>query len=228
MDKGQEQWEKLIKLPQAREEDSVIAQRAIEEITRQQAQPKQKKNWFMRKWKYLVACGATFALALCVGLPIYLNKPSAPQIVYYAQRDVIYEDVESAEKFVSENALSIRYFSGEAMGTSQSAKIVATGELAFLTQNVMYTTDIGFDTINFWVVVKKNAEFNFQERYKVMENSRVIKDLTVEYQMAERTETRDTQVLAKFTYQNTDYFLDIVTEGDGAQQLETYVNMLLG
>ncbi len=225
MDKGQKQWDKLINMPQEYEQDPSIAQRAIEEIYASQQQP--KKSWFARKWKVLAGACAAVVLALGVGIPLYA-KLSTPQIVYYEKSDIIYASVENPIAFVEENKLDILYFDDAVMINTQSAVIIKTEEFAFLEQETLHMSDSGFfDKVILRSVVKKNAEFNFYDEYKNLNETQIIQQNSIRYKIVEKENTGDKRIFARFTYQNAEYFLDIITEQDGVQQLETYVNMLL-
>ncbi len=227
MDKGQQQWDKLVDMPNSYEENPSIAQRAQAEIA-QQEKPV-KRNWFFRQWKGLVACALSVVVLLCVGIPL-LNKLSTPQIVYYEQSDIFYEKVEDANSYVAEKDLDIRYFKNAAKIDTRVALILDTQKVAFLEQDTTHIDmDNGlFDEVILRSVVKKNAQFNFYKSYQILESVHTIRDVKVQYQLFENTDANAYQIFAKFSYQNADYFLEITTEGDGVQQLEKYVNMLLG
>ncbi len=229
MNNGQEQWDRLVNMPQSYEVDPSIAQRAMEEIEQRQIQP--KKNWLLRYWKAVLTSGVAVVMAVlvvCIGIPLY-NKLSAPQIVYYATNDITYEDVENPTVFIEENGINVLYFNEAAMLTSKVAMISETKEFAFLEQNTLHINDEGyFDKVDFWGVAKENAEFNFYKDYTLLSDTYMIGDISVLYQLIEMPTSGNRQVLAKFAYENGTYFLDIVTEQDGLQQLEVYVNMLLG
>ncbi len=223
-DKGQERLDKLKGLPQTYEETPSIAQRAIEEILQRQ---KPKQGWLRRRWKAVAACAAAAVVALGVGIPLYYRF-STPQIVYYEENDVAYEEVENPTVFVEEKALNLLHFDTAAMLTTKSATIAQTGEFAFLEQSAVHMNAFGFfDKVTFWAVAKTKAEFSFYDNYQVLDGIKAIKDIDIKYCLRKNYNNDDNQVLAKFTYQKKDYFLDIVTELDGVQQLETYVNMLL-
>ncbi len=222
---SKEQWEKLINLPNEYEVDPSIAQRAIEEIKQKQAKP--KKNWFIRRWKYLASCAALAVAALCFIIPL-LNKTPATKIVYYEEYEVTYEVVDNPVAFVAEGKLNICYFEEAATITTKSATITATNEFAFLKQETLHIGDLGFDKVDLRAVVKENAEFDFYDTYKVLTDNIKISDIIVNYQIFENTANSNRNILAKFSYQKVDYYLEIVTEEDGVKQLEKYVTMLLG
>ncbi len=225
MDKGQEQWDRLVNLPEEYEVNPSIAQRAIEELSAQPAEP--KKGWFARQWKAIVGVAAVAVLLVGIGIPIY-NKLSTPQIIYYEKNDVVYADLENPTAFVNEKGLNILYFDSALSIVSQSATIVETGEFAFLEQETLHMTENGFfDKVVLRSVAKQKAEFSFYQMYTDLTEIQSVRDLSISYALTERVNTGNTQVLARFTYQNAEYFLDITTEEDGVRQLETYVSMLL-
>lgn len=226
MDKGQQQWDKLINMPQEYENDPSIAQRAIESL---QNQP--KENWFMRHRKIIFACAVSIllvvGLGLGIGIPLY-NKNLPPQIVYYAENNIAYEEVDNPTAFVSEKGWHIRYFAEAKKLTTKAATILDTGEFAFLEQSISCINSIGFfDKIDFWGVGKQNAKFGFYKNFDILLNTHKMGDISISYRLVEMPDTYNRQILARFSYQNCEYFLDIVTELDGIQQLEVYVNMLL-
>ncbi len=226
MDKGQKQWEALINMPDEQERNPALVQRAIAEIQQSQAEP--KKSWFARKWKSIASCAAavvvTATVALCIGIPL-LNKNAAPEIVYYERKDISYANVENVDTFIAEKGVDILHFDN-ALST-QSAIITQTGELAFLEQDTFQMNETSFDKVLLRSVVKKNVELVFAESYKNLPETHTLETISIKYQINERP-TNDRQVFAKFTYEQVDYYLDIVTELDGVEQLEVYVRMLLG
>ncbi len=223
MDKGQGQWDKLVDMPQSYEENSTIAQKAIEELSQRQKQP--KKSWFFRQWKVVVACAAALLLGIGIGLPLY-KKFTTPQVVYYEGHEIVYEDIENPTKFITQSKIDILYF--ESPLTTKSASIAKTGEFAFLEQNALYINEVGFDQIILRCVAKKNVELNFDRSYKSLNDQHTVAEIDIKYQVYERLDSGDRQILAKFSYEKVDYYLDITTEQDAIQQLEAYVNMLLG
>ncbi len=227
MDNGQEKWDKLIHLPEEYESNPSIAQSVIEELSQGGTMPTPTKNWFVRKWKIVAACAAAVAAAVCVGIPVY-GKLSTPQIVYFEQYELTPESVENPTTFIKENNLDVLYFDNAFQLSTTAATIVKTGELAYIMQESWHLDNDGFlDKVDLEVVIKKNAEFNFYDDYKNLIEKCSVNGVSVQYEILENSDEFNRQVLAKFTYQKKDYFLDIVTELDGVQQLEVYVNMLL-
>ncbi len=240
MDKGQGQWEKLINLPNEYERNSDIVQRAIAELERK----KSKKSWFQRKWKPLAACCASIAfVGFCLAVPYYsgasqqpiLSSPSSsseidtpPQVVYYDAEQLSYEPISISEltTYLTEKSMSILHFKTGAVMDNKLASITETNELAFITQDTMQI-GVGFDKVVLWCVVKENAEFSFYDRYEILNSACSVQNMEIQYDIFENTEMQNRQVLAKFTYNDFDYFLDITTEQDGVEQLELYINMLL-
>ncbi len=224
MDKGEQRWNKLVALPQEYEPDPSIAQRVIEECSGQQGKP--KRSWLARKWKALTASAVAAVLALGIGIPLYV-KLSKPTTVYYAVNEVTYEKIENTNAYVAEKGLDILYFGEAAVLNARVATIIETGEIAFIEQDTLHIGEQGFDKVNFYGVAKKNAKFNFYTEYEIAKDSCTISGLSVIYDILEMPNTFNRRIVARFSYKNKDYFLDIVTEQDGLQQLEVYINMLL-
>ncbi len=224
MDKGQGQWDKLVNMPQEYEENPAIVQKAVEELSQKRAKP--KTNWFFRQWKAIVACAAAVVLGVGVGIPLY-NKFSTPQVVYYEENDIVYEKVENVDAYMSNKDLNIRYFVGAAVANTRIATIIETEEVAFLEQDTLHMNDFGFDEVILYSVVKKNVEVKFKDNFEGLSNVHTLADISISYTVFENLNMGNRQILARFSYENADYYLDIVTEQDAIQQLEVYVNMLL-
>ena len=226
MRKGNEKWEKLIHITDEYVENPNLAAKAIEQI--QAKQKIKKRNWFLRSWKYVAACSAAMVVGLCVGIPIYnaMNTPNVPEIIYYETSEIAYEKVSNPNEFVMENELDIHYFNFPTTKT-QGAFIKSTGEFAFLNQDMLYIDDMGFDEVNLKVVLKKNAEFDFYKRFSTIEQSKTINEVEVQYGTSISDGESEVSFLAKFTYEQAEYYLEISTEGDVLERLELYVNMLI-
>lgn len=225
MDKKKGNWEKLIDLPEEYSANSDLAAKAIETI---QAKQKKPKNWFLKSWKYIAACTATCVLALCIGLPIY-NAFREPQIVYYETSEIVYEMVSDPRSFVEEHQLNINYFDFSTAKT-QCATIKSTGEFAFLMQDMLYMDDVGFDKVSLKVVLKKNAKFDFYGSFSALDQTVIIQNISVQYGISEVidvSESNENTFLAKFTYEQIDYYLEITTEREVLEGLELYIDMLI-
>ncbi len=247
MSKEQEQWEKLVNLPDTYEANPDIAQRAIAELQQRQLEESQKQKRKLPWYKTALAVVASVAVIVGCGAvishlinnvdtqPIVSSSSSnssseiitSPQIVYYDAKELAFQEITDLPAYVAEKGLNVCYFNDPQMTLdSRVATIAESEEYAFISQEGMYA--VNFDKVLLWCVVKKNAEFNFYDSYQNLKDTYIINNITVQYQVWEKEMSGNRQVLAKFTYQENEYFLDITTYGDGVQQLELYMNMLLG
>ncbi len=228
MDK-KDKWERLISMPEEYESDSSIADRVLEEFAQQSAQ--KKEGWFAKHWKKLVACVVPVLLVVGIGVPVYtaLTKPqpSQPPVVYYDNDDVVYSDVTDIATFVEEKNLSVGFFDLSTART-QCGVIEETNEVACLFQEVLCVSEIGFDTIQLNIIFKKNLELDFFKSYIDFTHDTVVDGVSVSYKYSDNG-SGERQILAKFTYQKADYYLDIVTvtESDTVACINTYVGMLI-
>ena len=223
MNQGKDNWDKLINLPTEYTQNPGLVSQAIEKI--QAKEKKIRENWFQKRWKYLVACSAACILALCIGIPIY-HALIPPKVVYYDINEITYETVSDPALFVTENHLGIKYFNLPTVKT-QCAVVDSTNDLVFLMQDILYMDETGFDKVNMKVILRKDARFEFYQRFDVLEYNTKVKDILVQYGASTINNANEKVFLVKFNYDKVDYFMEITTEGIELERLEFYVNMLI-
>ncbi len=229
MDKDNKQWDKLISMPNEYEADSNLADRAIAEMRKIQAQ-QVKKTWFQLHWKKVVACAASLILAVGIGIPVYnsINKspePTPPPVVYYENTDLDHTEVLDVAAFASEKGLDIGFFNVPNAKT-QAGEIKETGKIALLYQKLAYVNEAGFDQIELNVVLEENLTLDFYKQYLDLGTEKIVNEAKVNYRTEIALNGKATEVLAKFTYKDADYYLDVVTLSDPAECIDTYVGML--
>ncbi len=224
MDKDNKQWEKLISLPEEYEQNPELVEKAIAEI--QSSKMQVKKNWFELHWKKVVACAASVALAIGVGLPLYKKVTAPPPVVYYAASDLITEDVLDVSTFVTEKELQVGFFNVPTVQTKAGA-IKETEKIAVLNQKLVYISETGFDQIEFNVVLEKNLTLDFYEEYGKLQDEVTVGVIEVDYK-TKITDNGLQQIFAKFTHENADYYLDVITQSEPTSCINTYVTMLVG
>ncbi len=221
MDK--EKWDKLINMPENSETNTNLAKNAIKQI--QGKKDLSKKNWFGLYWKRIVACAVSLVLGIGIGIPIY-KALNTPNVIYYETEDIEYSKVENISNFVVENGLSICFYNTSTTKT-QCAIISKTGEVAFIVQDMLYIGAMGFDKVNLKSVIKQGVKFDFFDAFSGLTNDIAVENISIQYTYRIKENNIENQILAKFNYQNINYYLDIVTEGEPQDCIETYVSMLV-
>ena len=223
MRQGKNKWEQFIEMPKSYPQTD-IAKQVIIEINEEEKHIK-TVNWFIRSWKPIAACVATFIIALVIGIPVY-NVLTSPIIMYYEAHEIVYNEIIELESFISEKGLAVCYYDTP-MASTQCAIINETGETAFLVQDLFNITDIGFDAVNLKIIVKDNAVFDFYNKFLNTEEI-VINNMKVSYNVKHEIDSSEQHILAQFTYQNVDYYMEISTFGSVKESIDTYVSMLIG
>ena len=72
-----------------------------------------------------------------------------------------------------------------------------------------------------------NADFDFEETFPKTEHEVTVSGIKVDYKSTSVENTIKKEILAKFTYQSLDYYLEIVTEGEVEAKIEQFVNLLI-
>ncbi len=224
MDEHNEQWEKLISMPEEYEHNPSLAERALAEFDESKAQA--KKPWFKAHWKKLVACAASLVLLVGIGIPVYNNLTTPPPVVYYGDTDLVFDDISDVSTFVTEKGLPVRYFDVPRV-QAQSGTIKETGKVALLYQKLVYISETGFDKIELNVLLEKNLTLDFQKEYSRFESKVQVEGIEVEYKMS-TTNNGLEGIFAKFSYENADYYLEVVTASEPEACIRTYVGMLIG
>ena len=103
-------------------------------------------------------------------------------------------------------------------------KIKETNELAYFTQKGIYISDTGFDTVQLYVVIKQNSEFDFCERFSNLTDTIECDGIAVKHFVDEKG--NQTSITAYFEAKGFKYYIDITTYGTVEGKLNFYVNLL--
>ncbi len=219
---SQEQWEKLKAMPNEYEYDPTIVERAKRELANRPAPV--KVSWFRRSWKPIAACAASLALIVGVGLPVYnhLTAPPSTVCVYYDSDDLTYDDNIDIATLVAERNLPVRYFADTTL-QARCATVQETGEIAFLSQQGFHINGNNFEEICLRMVLKQNVELPFADRYNQLLCDTSINNISIAYDLHS---TNGNKVLAKFSYQGADYYLEVTTNREPLECVNAYLGML--
>ena len=239
MSEKKDNWERLMNIPDDYEYDPEIAQRAIEQIEREKAEKQAKKDWWKKQWKPMAISLATCAVALAVFIPVYhsffqsqLEVPpnsgsENSSTVYFDDNEITFTKITDVSTYVQEQNLAVSFFDYQTV-TTYTAVITDSNEFAFLKQEMLYIGADGFDQVHLWSVVMTDADFDFSSEFDEFDKEVTVSDINVDYKSTFVENTIKQEILAKFTYESVDYYLEIITEGDIETKIEQYVNMLIG
>lgn len=238
MSEKKDNWEKLNELPENYRHDSSIAQRAIEQIEREEAEKQQRKRGWTVQWKRTALALATFSVVLAVFLPVYffviqpgLNPDnggsSGNSAIYYEEKQLTISPVADVLSFVQENQLSIKYFNYPTVN-SYSAVVTDTDEFAYLKQQMLYIGANGFDHVYLHAVAMTDADFDFEDSFGELNVQSTVSNILVDYRTKTEAGTADKNIRAKFTYESAEYYLEIITAGDAETKIAEFVTMLIG
>lgn len=235
-------WEKLINMPDEQEVNPALAQRAIEQFEKEQSQP--KKSWFSTHWKYIAASAAACAVFVSVFIPVYnaLNKPqvdlpsdsvtessaNGESSYYYETSEITMNEIGNPAAFLLEQQKDVYYYTDSGVKT-KAAILNENGAFAFLSQEVTYSDENGFDVLHLWCAVLANAEFEFMESFEATGLEFSCNDIEIIYGVKEKGSVSGKVVRAKFDIEDTKYYLEIETSGtaDAEAKITHYVNALL-
>lgn len=213
----EDKWERLSNMLDEYQVEEGLARNAI---NRALAEKEEKKKPF--NWKWLAISMSAIVLVLAIVLPIFLY-PKSVETLYFDNENVYVDTIEDMSVFVSENSLNIKTLE-LINGENQKYFIKETEELAYFTQKGIYVNDTGFDTIQLYVVIKPNSEFDFCERFSNLINSIECKTIAVSYGVMSKV--NQNSIMACFNANGFKYYLDISTDGDIEEKLNFYVNLL--
>lgn len=222
MTNRQDDWEKLVHMAEEYEPDPDLAKGAVRELERPPV--KKRKKWSLYRWLSIAAC-CLVIVGLSVFLPVYFS--SRNEIIYYSSDEIERTDIENIESLQIETGLEFYYFTSSTF-RSYIGKILVTGEIAYLEQEGIYLVGNGsyVDIINFKVILLQNADFEFTKTYNDATQSMIVSDVAVSYYIRQGENTSD--CLAKFSFQNVDYYMTITTNKGSADTIANYVELLLG
>lgn len=219
-------WEKLIHLPNEYDPDPELAKRAIAAIKAQQEEKKSRKT--VSPWVGIAATACVCAVGVAIVLPICLS-PKSSEIIYYDMDKIAYSQISDMETYVHDNDLNINFYSATSdlviKINSQYAYIIESKEVAYLTQEINYIGNVGFDTIDLKIVLISNAKFDFYNDYLELSKDLVVSNINVLYEI--NTVNENNLYKAMFTYENVPYYLEITTKDEGTEVLEKYIDLLI-
>ena len=240
MDNRQDKLNKLINITDEYEVDANLAQQAIASIEqkkqtaiRAKLLPKQPKRVEQYgevavqtkvstvKWASIVAC-CMLLVCLSVVLPVYFSSQN--KTIYYSDELLEFEYIEDVQLFQQEHNIQFKYFSYPTVQT-QVASVLETDQIAYLSQNMVYMSDMGFDVVNLNIVILTGVEYEFSSNYNSLSEKIVVSDVLIIYEII--IEEEQNIYLAKFNYNNVEYYLEISTSEDNLEKITQYVNLLI-
>lgn len=216
----QDDWEKLVHMTEEYEPDPDLAKGAIRELERPPV--KKRKKWSLYRWLSIAAC-CLVVVGLSVFLPVYFS--SRNEIVYYSSDEIDVTDISDIAEYKLENALDFYYYSGDIV-RSRVGKIVKTNEIAYFEQEAIFLDGINVDSVRVYIVLLQNADFEFTKTYNDAIQSMTVSDIAVSYYIRQGENSSD--CLAKFSFENVDYYMTITTNNGSADTIANYVELLLG
>lgn len=217
MPNKQDKWERLNNMLDEYQVDESLAQNAINKAMAE----KYKKKGF--SWKWLAISMSALVLVLAIVLPICLY-PKAVETQYFEEQNVYAETIEDMSVFISENKLNTKALE-LINGENQKYFIKDTNELAYFKQNGIYVSDTGFDTVQLYVVVKPNSEFDFCEGFSNLTQMIECNKIFVNYYVTPKG--TQSSITAYFEAKGYRYYIEITTYGVVEEKLNFYVNLLV-
>lgn len=216
----QDDWEKLVHIAEEYDPDLDLGNRTVREL---KCSPvKKRKKWPLYRWLSIAAC-CLVVIGLSVFLPVYFSPRD--EIIYYSSDKIETTEINDISKLQKESGKNFYYFSGS-MVVSRMGKVIQSNEIAYLEQEIMFIGEVGVDAIDIYIVLLQNADFEFTKTYNDATQSMTVLDVAVSYYI--RQGENSSVCLAKFTYENVDYYMTITTSNGSAETIENYVELLLG
>lgn len=216
----QDDWEKLVHIAEEYEPDPDLGNRTVREL---KCSPiKKRKKWPLYRWLSIAAC-CLVVIGLSVFLPVYFS--SWNEIVYYSSDEIDVTDISDIAEYKLENDLDFYYYS-EDIVRSKVGKIVKTNEIAYFEQEAIFLEGINVDSVRIYIVLLQNADFEFTKTYNDATQAMTVSDVAISYYIRQSEST--SECLAKFTYENVDYYMTITTSNGSTETIENYVELLLG
>lgn len=216
----QDDWEKLVHIAEEYDPDPDLGNRTVREL---KCSPvKKRKKWPLYRWLSIAAC-CLVVIGLSVFLPVYFSPRD--EIIYYSSDKIETTEINDISKLQKESGKNFYYFSGS-MVVSRMGKVIQSNEIAYLEQEIMFIGEVGVDAIDIYIVLLQNADFEFTKTYNDATQSMTVLDVAVSYYI--RQGENSSVCLAKFTYENVDYYMTITTSNGSAETIENYVELLLG
>ena len=216
----QDDWEKLVHIAEEYEPDPDLGTRTVRELERPPV--KKRKKWPLYRWLSIAAC-CLVVIGLSVFLPVYFS--SRNEIIYYSSEEIEMLNVENISDFQKENELHFNYFLKDVVVT-RAGRIINTKSYAYIKQDVYCFSGTNIDAIEIYIVLLQNADFEFTKTYNDATQAMTVSDVAVSYYIRQSEST--SECLAKFAYENVDYYMTITTSNGSTETIENYVELLLG
>ena len=215
-----DKWDKLTNLVNEYECVEGLDKKAIEQIK----ESEEKKNKKKFSWKTFSLGTVAIVLAFAIALPIYFSlKNKTPEVRYYDDANItITETAELANEIAQNNVGAKKLDLVNA--TEQVARTVESNEFAYFTQKGFYINENGFDEVLLYVVVLKNAEFDFEQNYKDLLTEVKVNNINAVYKSQNKTLNNIIKMF--FEYNGGKYYLEITTTGDVEETVKFYVSLL--
>lgn len=216
----QDDWEKLVHIAEEYEPDPDLGTRTVREL---KCSPvKKRKRWPLYRWLSIAAC-CLVVIGLSVFLPVYFS--SRNEIVYYSSDEIEISNIDNMGELEEEVGVDFYYFEGETI-YSRVGRIIESGRIAYLEQEGVIISDSNLDIIHLNIVIMSDAEFSFSGAYSKLIDSFTLGNMEVVYNISDFSDS--SVCLAKFTYENVDYYMTITTSNGSTETIENYVELLLG
>ncbi len=186
-----------------------------------------RRTWVNSNLKKILipsfACLVMLLIALPVVLTLIGNVEDAPK--YYASNEMSAVSIDNMSDFLSENTLSIYYYTDDiGMVASTANYVIETNELGYVQQKLLVFSSTSFDVVELGIVTSGDSF----ERYSVffeLEQIMTCDAIEISYK-TERSEAQENIIYAYFNVDDVDYYLNIITiEETGV--LEKYIELLL-
>ena len=215
-----DKWDKLTNLVNEYECVEGLDKKAIEQI-KENEEKKSKKKF---SWKTFSLGTVAIVLAFAIALPIYFSlKNKTPEVRYYDDANItVTETTDLANEIVQNNVGAKKLDLINSL--NQVARTVESNEFAYFTQKGFYINENGFDEVLLYVVVLKNAEFDFEQSYMDLVTELEVNSIKINYIGLEVS--LNNIIRMKFEHNGYKYYLDITSGGDVEETVKFYVSLL--
>lgn len=215
-----DKWDKLTNLVNEYECVEGLDKKAIEQI-KESEEKKDKKKF---SWKTFSLGTVAIVLAFAIALPIYFSlKNKAPEVRYYDDANIIVTETMDLANEIAQNNVGAKKLD-LVNATEQVARTVETNEFAFFAQKGFYINENGFDEVLLYVVVLKNAKFDFEQSYTDLLMEVTVDNIKVVYSVI--YDTMNSIIRMKFEHNGYKYYLEITSGGDVEETVKFYVSLL--
>lgn len=183
---------------------------------------KRKGLW----WKILTAVLVPCCLAVAILTPILLKKsPDSSEPTKYFNNNEITKESTDIATYVKNNEIGIKFFSSERAEIQESLyTIIATGELAFFTQEALFIGADYFDNIVLYIVPSRHS-FEELNKYVTLNSSVAVLNTEIHYKQ-HFDNLKTYTVDAKFEFESVTYYLTV--QASDPNRWQTYVAELIG